>query len=108
MVGNYKTHKSKEILKLDDELKIAEIKTIWRWEKKKIPPGIKDILAEKQLITLRNRSFIRERDWKQDSISHRLATRANKEISEIQIAKSKKGLVKKFRRKCFLVEYATP
>ena len=97
-----------EILRIDDELKIAEIKLIWRWEKNKIPLGLKQIIEEKQLPTLRNRSFNRDRLWKQDSISYRLATRANKEISEIQVARSKKGLVKNFRQKCFLIDYAIP
>jgi len=96
-----------EILKLEDELKIAEIKTIWRWEKNKIPTGIKDIIVERN-NNLRNRNFLRERSWKQDSIAYRLATRATKEIKEIEIAKSKKGLAKKYRNKCFLIEYVTP
>ena len=55
-----------EILRIDDELKIAEIKIIWRWEKSKIPLGLKLIIEEKQFLTLRKRSFNRDRVWKQD------------------------------------------
>ena len=97
-----------KILKLEDELKISEIKIIWSWEKKKIPLGLSTILTERTNVNLRNRSFIREQCWKQDSIAYRLATRANKEMNEIQIAKSKKGLSNKYRNREFLIEYAAP
>ena len=63
-----------KILKLDDELRTAEMKMIWRWEKKKIPLGLKNIITEVDQNRLRHRKFIREANWKQDSISYRLAT----------------------------------
>ena len=95
------------IIKLEDELKIAEIKYIWRWEKNKIPLGLKDLIVERQNNNMRNRQFLRPREWKNDSIAYRLATRAIKEIKEIEVARSKKGLVKKYRQKCLLIDYNT-
>ena len=59
-------------------------------------------------LNSRKRSFERDRLWKQDSLSYRLATTAIKEIDEIQIAKSKKGLKNKYINKCLLIDYVTP
>ncbi len=78
------------ILKLEDELRIAENKIVWKWLKADIPDGLKDIISERNTLTLRNRQFIRDASWKQDSIAYRLATRAKKEIKEIKVARSKK------------------
>jgi len=58
--------------------------------------------------SLRNRQFIRERTWKQKSIAYRLATRVRKEIEEFEVARSKKGLTKKYINECFLIDYAQP
>jgi hypothetical protein len=96
------------ILKLEDELKLSELKIIWRWTKKRIPNGLNGIITERVGRQLRNRQFIRERQWRQDSIAYRLATRAKNEINEIEIARSKKGLTKKYSNKCYLVDYAQP
>jgi len=97
-----------QILKLEDELKISELKIIWRWEKKKLPLGISDIIKERIGARLRHRQFERPREWKNDSIAYRLATLALKEIEEIEIARSKKGLTKKYRLKCLLIDYNSP
>ena len=97
-----------KILKLEDELSISEAKIIWRWEKNKIPLGIKSILTEIPTNNLRNRKFQRDREWSHDSIAYRLASRAMKEIKDIEIAKSKKGLVKKFKDTTLLLKYDTP
>ena len=97
-----------KILKLEDELKISEAKLIWRWEKNKIPLGIKNIITEIDSNNLRNRKFVRNRDWSNDSIAYRLATRALKEIKEIEIARTKKGLVKKYKNSILLTNYNTP
>ena len=97
-----------KILKLEDELKVSEIKIIWRWLKNKIPLGLKDIIVEVTSNNLRNRKFQRNREWSHDSIAYRLATRALKEIKDIDIAKSKKGLVKKYKNSTLLVNYNTP
>ena len=83
------------ILKFVDEVKLAEMKIIWRWEKKKIPLGLRDIIRENTSRTLRHRKFIRNPAWQAESIASRLAVRATKEIKEIEIAKSKNGLKKK-------------
>ncbi len=94
------------ILKLEDELKLGEIKLIWRWLKNRLPNGLKYIITERHsTVNLRNRSFNRDNNWKQDSIAYRLATRANKEIKEIEVARSKKGLSKKYKNKIILTEY---
>ena len=97
-----------KILKLEDELRIAEAKIIWRWEKNKIPLGIKSIIIETDSNNLRNRKFQRDREWSNDSIAYRLATRAMKEIKDIEIARSKKGLVKKYKNTTLLTNYNTP
>ena len=73
-------------MKLKDELRTAEMKMIWRWEKKKISLGLKNIITEIDQNRLRNRKFFREVRWKQDNISYRLATRAMKDIKDIEIA----------------------
>jgi len=97
--------KEHKILKVEDEMRIAEAKLIWRWEKKKIPEGLKEIIKENNNVNLRNRNFIRERTWNQDSIAYPLATRAKNEIKDIEIARSKKGLVKKYKYTICLVNY---
>jgi len=96
-----------KILKFSDELKLAEMKIIWRWNKNIIPLGLKTILTENNERLLRHRNFRRDNAWKNDSIAYRLATTAMKEITEIEIARSKNGLKNKFKNKCFLVEYNT-
>ena len=97
-----------KILKLEDELKLAELKIIWRWLKNRLPRGLKDIIVERIGRNLRNRQFIRERSWRQDSIAYRLATRVRSELDEIEVARSKKGLTKKYSNKCFLIDYNQP
>jgi len=37
-----------KILKIEDELKLSELKIIWRWLKNKIPQGLKDIISERR------------------------------------------------------------
>ncbi len=112
-IGMRKQHtnerlKEHRILKLEDELRISEAKIIWRREKQKIPKGLTNILAENTTVTLRQRQFYRQPNWKLDSISSRLAIRAKKEIKDIEIAKSKKGLVKKYKNKICLIDYNIP
>jgi hypothetical protein len=80
---------------------------IWRWDKKKIPIGLSKILDEETGINLRNRKFVIDNNWKHDSIAFRLASRAKKEIKEIEIARSKKGLMKKYKNKTCLIDYNT-
>ncbi len=73
----------------------------------KLPLGLRDIIRERDNTRLRNRQFERPREWKTDSISYRLATRAIKEIKEIEVARSKKGLAKKYKQKCYLIDYSS-
>jgi len=97
------------MLKLEDELKLAEIKIIWRWNKERLPQGLKNIITERiGNRNLRNRTFIRDRSWRNDSLAYRLATRTKNEINEIEVARSKKGLTKKYRNKIFLIDYVQP
>jgi len=86
-----------KILKLEDELAIQESKQIWKWDKKKIPSSLNDILTEK-FDNLRNRRFVINRKWKKGSISLRLATRANSSIKVIEGIKTKKSLVTKLKK----------
>jgi hypothetical protein len=58
-----------KILKLEDELKVAEAKLIWRWNKKKIALGLRSLIEERVDNRLRNRHFIRDHRWAQDSIA---------------------------------------
>ena len=96
-----------KILKLEDELVIAESKIIWKWTKNKLPLGLQTIICERGQRNLRQRQFFRSPEWKQDSIAYRLATRASKDDVEISVARSKKGLVKKLKNKYLLVTYNT-
>jgi len=96
------------ILKLEDELKLKEVKLIWRWEKKRIPLGLSNIIEERNLRVLRSRQFIREHNWRPDSVAYRLATRATNEIKDIVIAKSKRGLCKKYKNNIILIGYVIP
>ncbi len=84
-----------KILKFEDELRLSEMKIIYRWEKNHIPLGLRNIITETNNRQLRNRHFVKNRLWKQDSLSYRLADRATKVIKEIEIAKSKNGLKNK-------------
>jgi len=96
-----------KILKLTDEVKLSEMKIIWRWSKKKIPKGLNDIIVENNNRTLRRRQFIRDPSWSNDSIADRLAKRSFDEINYIDIARSINGLKNKMKKTCFLVEYNT-
>ena len=73
-----------KILKIEDELKIAESKLIWRWNKKKIPLGLSTLIEERVDNRLRNRNFLRDHRWSQDSLAYRLATRT-KVLNEVCI-----------------------
>ncbi len=111
-IGKRKQHtndrlKKHGILKIEDELKIAESKIIWRWEKGKIPLGLINIIEERTGNNLRNRQFSRNIRWDQNSIAYRLATRAKNEIQDIALARSKKGLAKKLKNKYLLTDYNT-
>jgi hypothetical protein len=88
------------ILKLDHELKVCEAKIVWRWENKKLPDGLKNIIIERNENNLRNRSFIRNMRWKTTSIAYRLATRAKNEIREVSKAKTLAMLKNNYRLSC--------
>jgi len=95
------------ILNFNDEIRLAESKIIWRWNKNKLPLGLKNIIVENFNRRLRNRLFVKDNTWKNDSISYRLANRATNETKDIEIAKSKNGLKNKIKNNCFLVNYNT-
>ena len=77
------------LLKLENELAIQESKVVWRWENKKIPKSLSDIVIEKQ-DNLRGRRFMVNRNYKQNSINLRLTKRANNNNSDISTYRSKK------------------
>ena len=89
--------KSYGLLKLNDELSIQESKTIWKWDKKKIPNSLKDIITER-IDHLRGRRFNINRNFKTGNISYRLAKKANKDISIITQLKTKHSLAKKLKK----------
>ena len=64
----------------------------------KLPNGLRYIIEEKNTRNLRSRQFERNRNWKNDSLSYRLSSRALKEISEITRANSKNGLKNKIQK----------
>jgi hypothetical protein len=92
------------ILKLEDELAMAEIKMVWRWTKSKIPPGLNYIIKEKLNRQLRNRNFENEVRWKPHSLARRLANRAKHDINEIEICNTKETLKNRHKKK-FLAKY---
>jgi len=77
-----------------DEIKLSECKLIWKWEKKVLPKGIRELIEEKTNIRLRNRRFNIDRKWKKQSISHRLSKRATEEIAVLGKYKDIKSLSK--------------
>ena len=87
------------ILKFDDEVAMSEIKIVWRWEKNKIPLGLKSIIVEKLTRQLRNRQFESNVRWKPNSISRRIAIRAKNEIKEIELCKTINAIKKKIKLK---------
>ena len=89
--------KNHGLLKLSDELSIQESKIIWKWDKKKIPKSLMDIISER-VDNLRGRRFNINRNYKTGNISYRLAKRANNFISIISPPKTKKSLAKKLRK----------
>ncbi len=97
-IGKFRMHtlnrlQKYNLLKLSDELKLQETKLIWKWEKKKIPNGLNHLLIIKQ-DNLRGTRFVIDRTWKLGSISHRLATRANRELNSIKQYNTKMTLTK--------------
>ena len=79
--------------KLEEELSLHEGKLIWKWDKKKIPKSLSDILTEKD-DNLRNRRFNINRKWKTGSLALRLAKRAYKSM---KVMRSKKSLSTKLK-----------
>ena len=90
-----------EIISLEDELKLAGKKFIWKWNKKDLPKGILSLLKEKQDLNLRHRRFVMTRKWKKTSIAYRLGKRATEEIAALVKYKSRKALSKDFK-KCIM------
>jgi len=86
------------ILSLQDEVRIAECKFVYKWDKKFLPLGIRDIIQEKPNLRLRNRGFIVQKKWKTDSIAYRLGKRASKEIALITTQKTVRALTCKLKQ----------
>ena len=90
--------KNTNILKFEDELALSEIKMIWRWEKNKLPDGLKHLITEKHERQLRGRKFKKEIRWKHHSISYRLACKAEKEIGNIEKINTKSTLKNQYKK----------
>ncbi len=72
------------ILKLEDEVALSEAKFIWKWNKQQVPIGVQPLIKEKNQRSFRCRKFYRHPKWKLDSLSSRLAIRANNEMSYLE------------------------
>ena len=92
------------ILKLDDEIEIQEQKLIHKWEYKKLPKGICNVITEKN-DRLRGRRFVAARNWKKNSIAHRLAKQAEKSLGEIMLNKNRKTYVDNQKKKILEQKY---
>ena len=97
---------SNKIVKLEDELMIQESKLLWKWNYKKLPKSLSNIVKEKQ-DRLRGRRFEISRSLKSNSISSRLTKLANSQISNISSFKSKK-LLSQFLKNRSLDGYNIP
>ena len=86
-----------KVFKLKDELKLQELKYVWKWVNKKLPISLNQLLIEK-VNNLRHRRFHIGRTWKDGSISHRLAKRANLAINQIANARTKSTLVNRSKK----------
>ncbi len=100
-IGPYKMHtlnrlQKYNLLKLQDEIEIQEKKIVWKWNAKKLPKGLENLLVEKQ-DNLRNRRFKKIRNLRTNSLNHRLANRADSCISNLEQYRSRKTLVKKLK-----------
>jgi hypothetical protein len=109
-IGNKRMHtlnrlQKYEILNMDDEIEIQEQKLIHKWEYKKLPKGVSNIILEK-ITNLRGRKFVVARNWKNNSIAHRLAKQANQSIKDIMENKIRKKFITTQREKIFGNKYA--
>ena len=109
-IGARKQHtlnslKEHQILKLEDEIAVQETKLVWRWDKRKLPPGSNSLIVEK-VDNLRGRRFDIARNSKTGSINNRLAKRAGKELRSLVTIKSKKTVVLRARSKIFEDNYS--
>ena len=100
--GTYRMHtmlrlKNFALLKFEDELRIQELKFIWKWENHKVPTSLKDLITER-LDNLRNRRFNIARNSKVGSISARLTKRANLSMNTISQFKTKHTLIKNLKK----------
>ena len=108
-IGPYKQHTlnrlyNHKILKIEHELEIKESKLLWKWENSKIPPGLNNLIKEKQ-DRLRGRRFEKYRNSKPCSLNYRLAKRADNQIRDIANATSLKCLAAKIKSKIIETKY---
>ena len=93
---------SNNLLKLDDELRIQESKILWKWNNKKIPKSLLNIIIEKN-DRLRGRRFEISRLGKPNCINARLTKLANSQISNISANRSIKALSLSLKIKYLMV-----
>ena len=92
------------LLKLEDEIEIQEQKIIHKWEYKKLPKGVCNIISEK-IDRLRGRRFVVARNWKKNSIANRLAKQANGSIKDVMVSKNRKNYIDNQRKKILETKY---
>ena len=92
-----------KILKLKDEIILQEMKVLWRWENKKIPISLANLVTEKQ-DRLRGRRFVQKRNAKIGSITYRFTSRANSCMQEIAKAKTR-AILSKNSKQALLSKY---
>jgi len=95
-----------KLLKLEDEVRIQENKIVWKWENKKLPKSLLNIIEEKQ-DRLRGRRFNLLRNANSSSINYRLTKIANTNMTEIMKHKNIESLTSTLRIRA-LDQYDSP
>ena len=107
-IGKRKMHTLNRLQKFglilfEDELRLQELKFIWKWENKKLPNSLNELLKEKQ-DRLRGRRFAYLNNNPR-GVHNRLTKRANTEINVVSGVMSKDTMVKRIKKKLFEEKY---
>jgi len=91
------------LILFEDELRLQELKFIWKWENNKLPNSLNELLKEKQ-DRLRGRRFAYLNNNPR-GVHNRLTKRANTEINMVSGVMSKDTMVKRIKKKLFEEKY---
>ena len=91
------------LILFEDELRLQELKFIWKWENNKLSNSLNEILKEKQ-DRLRGRRFA-YLNYNRRGVHNRLTKRANTEINVVSGVMSKDTMVKRIKKKLFEEKY---